>query len=271
MSTKFPKIFKGGRKGKTSVILAGIHGNETCGIKAFKKILQKIKIDRGTVIFDIGNPKAVKNNVRFNDFNLNRVFQNNKFLNKNELNSYEYKRSKELIKILNSADALLDIHSSLNPDSKKFIICQPKSNSIANKLPFLLKVKNIINFEKGSTDGYMHENNKIGICIECGQHLDPKAVTLAEKSILKFLIAMGHIKGKNINYKQKEVKIFSLYKNISTDFILHRKFKDFEKIKRGTQIGIDGNTIIRAPKDCSIIFAHNIKSKPEQECFLLGI
>jgi succinylglutamate desuccinylase len=269
ITTKYPFVIKGENNGKTSVILSGVHGNEICGVKAFKKIINQLKIKNGTVIFDIGNPKAVKKNKRYIEFNLNRAFKEDKFFKKEEIDTYEYKRSRELMKILDSADALLDIHSSLNLKSKKFIICQPKSNKISSQLPFLLRVKDLSKFEKGGTDYYMQNKKKIGICVECGQHLDPKSIMVAKKSILNFLIAMGHVDGKNVYYEQKEIKVLSLYKNISNNFILSRKFKDFEKIKKGTLIGIDGRKIVKAKNNCLIFFAHNAKEK-NQECFLLG-
>ena len=57
-------IFTGALPGKTSVIIAGIHGNEMCGIKAFEKILPSLSIDCGKVIFLIGNPVALSENKR---------------------------------------------------------------------------------------------------------------------------------------------------------------------------------------------------------------
>ena len=55
----FPFIIEGSNPGPTSVILAGIHGNEPCGIIAFERILPSLKINSGKVIFEIGNPLAI--------------------------------------------------------------------------------------------------------------------------------------------------------------------------------------------------------------------
>jgi len=65
---------KGGKTGKTTLILAGVHGNEKCGIIAFDKIIKNIKIESGKVYFIYSNLKAIKQNKRYIEKNLNRCF-----------------------------------------------------------------------------------------------------------------------------------------------------------------------------------------------------
>lgn len=94
------KIIKGKVPGKTSIIMAGTHGNETCGIVAFKKILPNLTVESGKVIFVLGNPKAIKMNTRFSELNLNRAFLPAHKYSKKNKNSYEYIRAQKLKKIL---------------------------------------------------------------------------------------------------------------------------------------------------------------------------
>ena len=54
--------FKGKQDGPTSIILAGVHGDETSGVEAFKKMLPTLVIDRGRVLFGYGNPAAIAAN-----------------------------------------------------------------------------------------------------------------------------------------------------------------------------------------------------------------
>ncbi len=271
MLEKYPIIKTGKNPGKTSVILAGIHGNEPCGIVAFESILDGLNIENGTVIFQIGNPKAVEKNVRFVDMNLNRAFKNIDELTENELKTYEYGVSVELKSLLDKSDALLDIHSSRNIDSKQFVITEPKNNFISEQLPFDLVVSGFDEFEPGGTDSYMNLNNKIGICVECGQHDDPTAVDKAIESISSFLVAMGHTTGNNNKVKQEKISINFLYKNTNSKFTLSKVFKDFENISKDTIIGMDGDTVVTAPYDSKILFAHNIEGSVGQECFLLAV
>ena len=110
----------GEKRGTTSVILAGVHGDETCGLEAFKKLLPELEIEAGRVFFIYANPLAIKAGKRFIEANLNRMLKNENLITTKEKNSYEYNRAKFLKIYLNQAEALLDIHSSSNNQAGVF-------------------------------------------------------------------------------------------------------------------------------------------------------
>jgi succinylglutamate desuccinylase len=267
----FEKIIQlmGERKGPTSIILAGVHGDEKCGVKAFKKILPNLKIEKGRVFFGYGNPKAIKADKRFTEANLNRMFKNDSALSLTEKRSYEYKRAQFLKKYLDQADALLDIHSSFTQNSKPFIICEANAKGIVKYLPVRFVVSGFDKTEPGGTDYYMNHSGKIGICIECGYLGDPKSTEIAGKSILAFLNARGHITNKTSFKKQSHIRIYDLYLSKTNYFALSKPFDDFEKISGGQIIGIDGGEKIRAKKESIILFARN-RNQAGDEAFLLG-
>jgi succinylglutamate desuccinylase len=65
MNSKRTIIIKKAKKpGKTLAIFAGIHGNESVGVRAFDTLLPKLTIEAGTVYFVYGNPKAIKQGVQ---------------------------------------------------------------------------------------------------------------------------------------------------------------------------------------------------------------
>ncbi len=64
---------KGKIDGPTSIILAGVHGNEVCGVEALEEILPNLEIEKGTVLFGYGNPRAIELSQRFVDVNLNKI------------------------------------------------------------------------------------------------------------------------------------------------------------------------------------------------------
>ena len=266
------KIFHGKKLGKTSVIMAGNHGNEVCGINAFKDIIPKFSIESGTVIFIFGNIKAIKKNVRFTEFNLNRAFLPSSKYSKEIKKTYEYKRAQEIKKILNKSDALLDIHSTLN-DSEPFIVCEKNAFEITSFLSKEFKkiVYGLDSIEPGAVDGYMLSKGKIGICIECGQHNSSTALKIAKGAIFSFLNKRGHINNLKLkNVKNREnIQMNFIYYTKTDSFILAKKFYDFEKIKKGTFIGTDGQEKILALNDCVIVFAHN-RDKKGEEGYLLG-
>ena len=264
----------GNKLGKTSIIMAGNHGNEICGINVFKDILSHLSIETGTVIFVLGNLNAIEKNVRYVDFNLNRAFNPSSIYSKQIKKTYEYKRAQELKKIFNRGDALLDIHSTTNP-GEPFIVAENNAFEIISNFPNEFKriVYGFDAIEPGASDGYMLSKNKIGICIECGQHNSIHAAEVAKKAIFSFLNSRGHLNSldnkKETARKREMIKMNSIYYTKTDSFELSKAFFDFEKIKKGSMIGIDGVVKILAPYDCVIVFAHN-RDKKGEEGFLLG-
>lgn len=262
-------VINGRLPGPTSVILAGVHGDEPCGLEAFTKIIPTLQIGAGKVFFIYGNPRAIQASSRFTETNLNRMFKPDKLLSSPEKRSYEYQRAQFLKEFLNQAEAMLDIHASSNPNSQKFLICESNSNSITKFLPFDLLVSGFDTVEPGGTDYYMNSIGKMGICAECGYAGDATSTSIAEEVITAFLKARGHISGNLQSRPQISIKIYQLYLAETNNFTLSRKFSDFEKVAKGEVLGIDGDKEVKAPVDSIILFPHSTDSVGS-EAFLLG-
>lgn len=265
------QIFNSQKPGPNLVVMAGVHGNEPCGLAAFNEILPYLSINSGTVTFIIGNPKAVEKGTREFEANLNRLFRANEDLTTFEKSTYEYRRSRELMPILTKADALLDIHSSTTEDSLPFIICEPQSYDCAKVLPADIVVSGIDKLHPTGTDAFVNLSGGIGICIECGQHTDPAAKEIAIQAIKNFLQFFGVFSDSTtLIQKQPQTYISAewLYKNQDV-FTLSRKFKEFEKISRGDVIGTDGSKEIYAPDNGCILFP-NDTHVPNSEAFIFA-
>jgi succinylglutamate desuccinylase len=260
---------KGKETGPTSIILVGIHGDEKCGIDALNNILLTLEIERGEVWFAYGNPRAIESNKRFTESNLNRMFKSADLLSDAEKRSYEYERAQFLKKYLDQADALLDLHASFTPNSKSFVVCEENANGITEYLPVDLVVSGFDQIEPGGTDYYMNSIGKIGICVECGYLGNPESTEIAEKSIIAFLKARGHLSNELIATKQSYIQMYDLYMTKSNSFKLSRSFDDFEEISKDQVIGTDEDKEVRAEKESIILFARNREQNGE-EAFLLG-
>ena len=258
----------GKAKGATSIVLVGVHGDEKCGIAALEKILPTLAIERGTVLFGYGNPRAITANKRYAEANLNRMFCDENLTPK-EKDSYEYKRAQFLKNYLNKADALLDIHASSVPGSKAFVICEANAKEIVKFFPINFAVSGFDKVEPGGTDHYMNSKGKIGICLECGYMKDSQTTQLAEAGIFAFLKARGHLNNNLISNKQAYIQMFKKYFAKTDKFVLSKPFENFEVIESNQLIGIDGQEEIKAPKKSLILFAHN-GEKVGEEVFLLG-
>lgn len=264
-SVMFEEIIQvtGNTSGPTSIILAGVHGDEKCGVEALQNIIPNLEIESGMVFFAYGNPLAIAKNVRYTESNLNRMFS------VNAQSSYEYQRAQFLKTYLDKADVLLDLHASSIPGSKVFAICEPNAAGIVDYLPTDLVVIGFDAIEPGATDGYMNNNGKIGICLECGYYKDPKSTNLAEQAIFNFLKARGHITGDVRSVKQSYVRMFKKYYATTDNFKLAKSFENFEVVESGQLIGTDGQIEITADNRCLILFANDGRYVGE-EVFLLG-
>ncbi len=254
------------RSGKILTVFCGVHGNEKAGVYAVKKILKNVTIKKGVVYFVFANIKAIKENKRFIDKNLNRCF-----LDKQNGNSYEEKRAKELIKILEKSDALLDIHASNSSETTPFAITD-NGIKIVKNMNFKIIATGFDDVEPGATDGFMKNKNKIGICLECGYSGKSKENTdLAYNSILQFLQYFDVIENKisNNNISQKIVHVDEVQKVTSKKFKLTKTFADFETIKKGFVIAKDEAEQYIANKERVILFG--TPGKPVgAEAYILG-
>jgi predicted deacylase len=262
------------KPGPCVAIFAGIHGNEICGIEAFKTIIPTLNIDCGSVIFAYGNPRAIEQNLRFTEYNLNRAFKDDSCFSDDEKNTYEYKRAQKLKNILTDVDILLDIHSSFTPGSEPFIICEKNALPIVSRFSksFVRIAHGFDTVESGGTDGYMNSVGKIGICIECGYHYAPGAVSIAEKTIVDFLTITGNITGRNIPDKMQRpiVQVETMYTTQTDLFEPVKEFDDFEPVTQEQIIGFDTGTPVYAPKNGFVVFARK-REKIGSEGFVFGV
>jgi len=252
------------KPGPIITIMAGTHGDEICGVKAFKKVIPNLKLKKGKIYFILGNLKAIKLNQRQYQTNLNRLYKDDSLIDLKTKQTYEYKRSREIMPYLNDSIALLDIHSAMDKDSIPFAICEKPFFKIAEQLPVKIISSGFTKMEPGGSEGYMFQNNKIGVCIECGNHISDLSDQNAIDAIYTFIA--------NFNMIDKPAP-----QKVNVDFIYKTKinfkpinyFKDFEPIKKGNIIGYDGSKKVIAKSNGFILFVVSRRTS-NKEAFLLG-
>jgi len=216
-----------------------------------------------------GSVQAINENKRFSEANLNRMFKERGEISKSDQQSYEYKRAQVIKEYLGQYDVLLDIHASTSPESKVFAICEPIASDIIKYLPLEIIISGFDKVEPGGTDYYMNRIGKIGICVECGYLKNSSTKKTAKNCLLAFLKVRGHLKNDLSSVRQSYGQVTNLYHTKTNKFILSKAFADFEKIKEGQIIGIDGDKKVVAEKNGFIIFAQNCDKKGT-EAFLTG-
>ena len=276
--------FKGKNSGPALLIFGAIHGDEVSGPNAIEKIIDKFKnkhlyLKKGSVTFvPICNPQAYDLNKRYVEENLNRVFTKT-----TNPKTYEARLANILCTYADTADILLDIHSTFADGPVNVFVDYPteKNKSLAEALcaeytifdwPKAYK-NNPYKLKSYTTDKYMHNIGKSGIVLECGQHNDLASILVAEKSIIRilsYLEMIPMVKDTNITSRSKQVKMNKIYVKNGENDCFTKNWRHLELIPDGTVIATreNGDKIL-AEKNSVILFPKTY-AKIREEWFYLG-
>lgn len=240
-----PKVTKidSGKPGKTVAIFGGVHGNEKAGILTVDFLIKNLKIKRGVVYLVHANPRAIKQNIRFSEKNLNRCF-----VKREKSEFYEEFLADELMMILDGCDALLDLHAYRDDSDRDITFAFTADNGLelASKMHISKVITNIDDFEKGGSDGYMYNNGKIGICVELGslRHTE-KFKDLGIKTSYQFLQYFDLI-DEQVPFDsvpQDIMEMHYMHKKQTEDFKFTKEYLSFDKISAGEIIAHDKDQI----------------------------
>lgn len=243
--------------GPSLALFCGVHGNETAGIKVLDQLIQNLNIQAGTVYFVKANPQAIEQNKRQIHTNLNRLFLRNIVSQP----TYEHARATELMDILDTCDALLDLHSYASPHMPEqaipFAICETTALPIAKVFNLPYVIHGFTAIESGGSDGYMFLQNKIGICVELGSNERPELfIDLGVEIVKQFLSAYGCIPVPPTQNTQIQthLTLSTLYKKKHDDFSFAKSFRTFDFVHAGELIAIENKKEIRAKTASYILF-----------------
>ena len=276
MKLAFPAIFddhnwhqeiNSGKPGPTTALLGCVHGDEVAGLEALRRI--PARIDCGKLFLVGGNPRAYAGNVRSTEENLNRCFGEDL-----DPDIYEVKVARRIQEILDECDYALDIHQAFG--AEVFTFSEQNSLDFATRLltteyAITLPENNSLNL--GSTDRYMSDRGKIGICLEAGdmnaKHQDEN-ISRALGEGRRFLSLVGNILAPVETRKDKPqiIEIYHLYKT-HVDFKLSPGLEDFQVVPENALVGTDGENEIRAPETSILLFSQDQES-PGEEAFQLA-
>ena len=261
---------------KTIIFISAIHGNENSGVIALKRFFKEIKeldikID-GTIIGLIGNLGALKNNRRYIDIDMNRLWTNKLMQSKSNHRKAEGKEVlmlKELIeKIITLKKkkniTIIDLHNTSSPNGVFSIVNNLKEKKIAEHLKVPI-INNLLNKVKGSFAQYYSDQKIETIVFEGGAIGDPASINNHEVSVWKMLEkkdfidinCIPHRVQKNytkMNHFSKNTQGYYFVKYIhkiteESDFLMNPNMQNFEQIKKNQIIGSDKNGMVKSPYD----------------------
>ena len=263
------EVLDSGISGPRVIIMGGVHGNEKCGVEAIEDFLSNpYSLIKGKVTFIKANRKALDENVRFVEDNLNRCFTLEDLGNE----SYEKRLAKDIKSYLDESDFLLDLHASTSEDSFPFVICESNALAYAKNLDAEVICLGIEDAQPGGTEYYMNKIGGVGMCVECGYLGSNSSTLVAKKNIVNFLTTLGMINSslENISSDKTVVRVMYTY-STSGEFKRFREFRDFEPIRKGDIIGYEDNEELLSDRDGFILFARDVeRNSKDRECFLFG-
>ncbi|HWW03776.1 M14 family metallopeptidase [Collimonas sp.] len=188
------------------MINALTHGNEVCGAIVVKALLDLgLKPRRGKLTLSFANVEGYQrfdplqpDASRFVDQDLNRVWTR-AVLDDQKLDSSELRRARAMLPVIDTVDLLLDIHS-MHERSAPLIVSGPLPKGIA--LARQLNIPQHVISDAGHPEGRRMRDYaafgdtasaKNALLIECGQHWEAAAVTVARHSTARFLLLAGVI------------------------------------------------------------------------------
>lgn len=174
------------KPGPLLFVTAGVHGNEPSGVKALERVFEELEKTGpeiyGRIIGVKGNQKALKENKRFLDEDLNRTWKEEN-VKKSEPGSQEQREMFEIIEVLKqfpekdySKRYFLDCHTT-SSDSLPYISVQEVNDNDewAHKFPTYI-VRGFSDIVYGAIDHYMSRTGLTGFVFEAGQHTNKESV-----------------------------------------------------------------------------------------------
>ncbi len=285
--------FDGPQPGPHVMIVALVHGNETCGAIALDYLLRKgIRPSHGRLTLCFANVDAFERQdrdkpgaARFVDEDMNRLWDHATLGGPGD--SSELRRARALAPIVETADFLLDLHSMQMRGSPLVLAgAHKKGRAFARRLelnaPIVVDHGHSAGTRLRDFSGFADAGDpRTALLVECGQHQDGESVTVALYCALRFIQAAGVLDEDGIaphlaapalpDTAGRAIEVTDVVTTETGAFSFVQTFGALTVVKRaGTLIGYDGDRPVRTPYDnCYLILPARLAG-PGQTAVRLG-
>lgn len=299
--------FTGLAPGPRLIVLGAVHGNETCGTQAIRRVIAEIEsgqldIVAGSVTFvPVTNPLAYARHQRMGDRNLNR-----NLVPTGMPLEFEDRIANWLCPLLAQHDALLDLHS-FHTAGEPFVMLGPEDNSgtlepfaraaeetalalrlgvhrfvdgwldtyasgVARRVAAGVSAREAgVHYGIGTTE-YMRAQGGIALTLECGQHDDPAAPEVAWRAIHHSLahLRLSAAAAPDAVTDNEALRLYRVIDRTHAGDTFVRDWASFDRVRAGEIIGTrhDG-TPVTADREGYVVFP-NPNAQPGQEWFYLA-
>jgi predicted deacylase len=287
---EYVSTFDSGKAGPHLMLAALTHGNELCGAIALDWLLrQQVLPLAGRLTLAFMNVAAYarfeRNDPRASrcvDEDFNRVWS--KEVLEGARDSVELRRARELRPLIDSVDALLDLHS-MQHATPPLMICGMTRK--ARELALRLGTPAHLVCDAGHAAGRRMRDYgafadsaspKNALLIECGQHWERASVTVAIDAVLRFLLHFGAIERNFVAphlvplpAAQRVVEVTQAVTIASDEFRFAAPYVGMEVIARaGTVIGHDGGQPVATPYDNCVLVMPSMRLRKGETAVRLG-
>ncbi|ELY95842.1 succinylglutamate desuccinylase/aspartoacylase domain-containing protein [Natrialba taiwanensis] len=191
-------------------IVAGVHGDEPCGVRAIERLLDEQPTVSRPVKLIVANEKALERQVRFVDEDLNRAFPGDP-----DAETHEGRLANELVSAL--GDCLTFSMHSTQSHADPFAIVNEVSETATTVCPQLPVVAMVETSE--FAEGRLFSTVET-IEVECGLQGSETAAQNADRLTRAFLTAVGALPGDTV---RRDLPVFRL-----TDVIPKERAEKYE-------------------------------------------
>lgn len=193
--------FEGTGAGPHLLILGAIHGHEPCGMLAISRLITELNSQVITLIsgqitlMPLCNPLAYRAGQRYVQEDLNRIIGHYP-----QPRHAEQEYASQVAAAIEAADVVLDLHSATTGQGPSLFLDFPTAVNL--KLATAMNIPDWVvgwpqlyddtpELPASDTQLYAHQRGKRTIFIECGQHHEPEASTVAYQSIRRMMAVLG--------------------------------------------------------------------------------
>lgn len=271
---------EGAQQGPMVILLAGIHGNEFAGIDAVERVFELLRGRsdqlRGKVLAVRANLKALEQNVRYIDEDMNRIWfpsiiEQIRSSSERDIDSSERLEIKRLLRVLDEVESrsdqpvvLADIHT-FSAQGSMFTLPNRDNRQIdlLSKIyaPMVLGVGESL---RGTALKYYSNEGMLSFALEGGQHQNRLTEYNITASLMILLSAVGCIDGDDFSEMEEfrahlksqtqrlPIKTELVYQHIieeEDEFEMRPGYKNFQPIKKGEWLASDQDGKIVAQCD----------------------
>ena len=258
----------GGRHDVHLVFGALVHGNETGSIPAMVRLLEELRSETmvfgGRLTLFLGNPWAAREDLRFLEADLNRVFVDS------DADTLEHRRARHLMPVLRDADVFIDFHQTILPTERPFYICPfgeegwRWARALAGAEVWVTRAPGE-SFSSGTccSDEFVRQQGAVGLTLELGQKGFSAAAAERAERVMRDAVSLcerlaaGRTTIVEASEERPELGFYrTVFKPPFPDrsWGLRPGLTNFQSVHLGERLSAEGTPELLAPADGVLLF-----------------